>query len=200
MKCEGYSIDRAGLYRLLNDVVWRDDRSEPARSPRVVLAKAIIDVPSFSNRQRHSKLILHAPCLCVGTDNGFTHECFHEADWRNDLRFSGSHVGLRDDAACTAVVVAMTVAVDYRQHRLAWTMCKIEVESFVRCSRGSECVDDNEAGRTLDDRHIRVREAADLINVVGDLEQSVYGAELRLTPKTRIHGRRCLVLKKCVAI
>jgi hypothetical protein len=38
------------------------------------------------------------------------------------------------------------------------------------------------------------------LNAVGDLKQSVYGAELRLTPKTWVYGRRRLVLKKCVAI
>src|SRR5260370_6494335 len=79
-------------------------------------------------------------------------------------------------------------------------MRKIEVESFARCSGCSECVDNDEAGRTLHDRHIRLRETTNLINAVGDLKQSVCGVELRLTPKTWIYGRRRLVLKKCVAI
>src|SRR6266478_7063084 len=94
----------------------------------------------------------------------------------------------------------MTVAVDYRQHRLARTMRKIEVESFARCSGCSECVDDDETGHTLHDRHIRLRETADLKHAVSDLKQSVCGIELRLTPKTWIYCRRSLVLKKCPAI
>src|SRR5882762_1288145 len=200
LKYESYSIDSAGLYRLLNGIGWCDNRSEPARSPRVVLAKAFIDVPPFSNWQGHSKLILPAPCLCVSADNGFSDDGFQEARWRNELRFSGSHLGLRDHATHAAIVVGVTVGVDYSHDRLAWTMRKIEVESFARCSRCSECVDDDETGHTLHDRHIRLRETANLINAVGDLKQSVCGVELRLTPKTWIYGRRRLALKKCPAI
>src|SRR6267378_114005 len=200
LKYESYSIDSAGLHRLLNGIVWCDNRSEPARSPRVVLVKAFIDVPPFSNWQRHSKLILPAPCLCVSADNGFSDDGLQEARWRNELRFSGSHLGLRDHATHAAIVVGVTVGVDYSHDRLAWTMRKIEVESFARCSGCTECVDDDETGHTLHDRHIRLRETADLKNAVSDLKQSVCGVELRLTPKTWIYGRRGLVLKKCPAI
>ena len=76
----------------------------------------------------------------------------------------------------------MTVGVDHRHDRLAWTMRKIEVESFTRCSGCGECVDGDETGRTLHDRHIRLRETANLINAVGDLKQSACDVELRLTP------------------
>src|SRR6267154_3123902 len=69
LKCKSYSIDSAALHQLLNGIVWCDNWSEPAPSPRVVLAKAFIDVPPFSSWQRHSKLILPAPCLCVSADN-----------------------------------------------------------------------------------------------------------------------------------
>src|SRR5258708_4219550 len=200
LKYESYSIDSAGLHRLLNGIGWCDNRSEPARSPRVVLAKAFIDVPPFSNWQGHSKLILPAPCLCVSADNGFSDDGFQEARWRNELRFSGSHLGLRDHATHAAIVVGVTVGVDYSHDRLAWAGRKIEVESFARCSGCTECVDDDETGRTLHHRHIRLRETANLINAVGDLKQSVCGVELRLTPKTWIYGRGRLVLKKCVAI
>src|SRR5882762_1039672 len=102
LKCKSYSIDSAALRRLLNGIVWCDNWSEPAPSPRVVLAKAFIDVPPFSNWQRHSKLILPAPCLCVSADNGFSDHCFQEARWRYELRFSGSHLGLRDHATHAA--------------------------------------------------------------------------------------------------
>src|SRR5258708_36755026 len=118
LKCESYSIDRAGLHRLLNGIVWCDNRSESARSPRVVLAKAFIDVPPFSNWQRHSKLILPAPCLCVSADNGFSDHCFQEARWRYELRFSGSHLGLRDHAHYAALRVGVTMGIAYSPHRL----------------------------------------------------------------------------------
>lgn len=94
----------------------------------------------------------------------------------------------------------MTVGVDYGHDGLAWTMRKIEVESFARGAWCSECVDDDETVRTLNDRHIGVRKAANLIHAVGDRKQSVYRAELRLTPKTWIYGWRRLLLKKGVAI
>src|SRR6266403_1027519 len=194
LKCKSYSIDSAALRRLLNGIVWCDNWSEPAPSPRVVLAKAFIDVPPFSNWQRHSKLILPAPGLCVSADNGLSDDGFQEARWRNELRSSGSHLGLRDHATHAAIVIGVPVAVAYCHDRLAWTVRKIEVESFARCSGCTECVDDNETGRTFHDRHIRLRETADLINAVGDLKQSVCGVELRLTPKTWIYGRRRLVL------
>src|SRR6266436_6723479 len=200
VKCESYSINSARLHRLLNGIVWRDNRSEPARATRVVLPKARIDVPPFSNRQRCSKLILRAPSFCVAADNGFSEDSFHEALWGDDLRFSSGHVGLRDDAACAAKVIAVSVGIDHRHHRLSRTMRIIKVESFARCSGCSECVDDDETGRTLDDRQVRVRETANLINPVGDLKQSVCGAELRLTPKTWIYGRRRLLFKKGVTV
>src|SRR5882762_8502423 len=79
-------------------------------------------------------------------------------------------------------------------------MRKIEVEGFARGARCSECVDDDETGRTLNDRHVRLRETANLINAVGDLEQSVGGVELRLAPKTWVYRRRRLVHEKRIAI
>src|SRR5258708_19638952 len=88
LKCESYSIDSAGLHRLLNGIVWCDNWSEPARSPRVVLAEAFVDVPPFSNWQRHSKLILPAPCLCVSAHNGFSHHPFPEPPLPHHLPFS----------------------------------------------------------------------------------------------------------------
>ena len=81
----------------------------------------------------------------------------------------------------------------YRHDRLAWAMRKIEVETCARRSRCSKCVDDDNTGPTLHDRHVRHREAANLRNAVGNLKQSVYGLELRLTPKTgfRVGGASC---------
>src|SRR5258708_26536539 len=118
LKCKSYSIDSAALHQLLNGIVWCDNWSEPAPSPRVVLAKAFIDVPPFSNWQRHSKLILPAPCLCVSADNGFSDPFFHEARWRYELRFSGIHLGLRHHATPPAIVVGVTGGIDYSPHRL----------------------------------------------------------------------------------
>ena len=62
----------------------------------------------------------------------------------------------RDYAACAAIVIGVTVAEDYSDDRLVWTMRKKEVESFARCSGGRKSVDDDEPGRTLHDRHIRL--------------------------------------------
>src|SRR5258708_32608628 len=98
LKCKSYSIDSAALHQLLNGIVWCDNWSEPAPSPRVVLAKAFIDVPPFSNWQRHSKLILPAPCLCVSADNGFSAPLFQKPRGPVELLVSGSELGLRKPA------------------------------------------------------------------------------------------------------
>ena len=87
-----HSIDRAGLHRLLNGIVWWDDRSGSRRSARLVLAFAVVDAALFSKRQRRSKLILAAPCTKAYRRNGVCGDGFHEPRWRNDLGFSGSGV------------------------------------------------------------------------------------------------------------
>src|SRR5258708_17720700 len=144
LKYKVYSIDSAGLHPLLDSIVRWDNRCDPnpdpnsSPSPRVVLANAFVDVPPFSHGQRNSKLILPAPCLCVSANNGFSVDGFPEAPWCNDFRLSGFPVGLRDHTACASIVISMTVGVDNRHDRLAWTMCKIDAESFAPCpgSRG----------------------------------------------------------------
>src|SRR5258708_1342943 len=77
LKYKVYSIDSAGLRRLLDSIVRWDNRCDPnpdpspSPSPRVVLANAFIDVPPFSHPPRYSKLILPPPVLSVSPNNRF---------------------------------------------------------------------------------------------------------------------------------
>lgn len=117
----------------------------------------------------------------------------------NDLRFSGSHGGRRDHAACASKVIGVTVGVDYSHDRLARAMREIEVESSARGARCKKSVYDDETGLALHDRHIRLRKTANLTNAESDLKQAAYDIELRLAPKTRIYGWQRFVFKKCPA-
>ena len=88
-----------------------------------------------------------------------------------DLDLARGHVGLVDDAAHAAIVIDVAVGVDHRLHRLLAAMLVVEVHADLRRLRGDQRVDDDDALRAFDDRHVRQIEVADLVDAVRDLEQ-----------------------------
>ena len=68
--------------------------------------------------------------------------------------------------------------------------------------RGNCCerIDHDQTGSALHDSHVGVRETADLIDAIGDLEQAVNGVELGLTPEAWIDRGRRVVLQEFIGI
>lgn len=87
-------------------------------------------------------------------------------------------------------MIGMVMAVDHRHHRLLRPMGVIEIERDPGRARRSERVDQNDAGPGFDNRHLRCRIIAHLIDAIRHLEEAIGGIELRLTPKAGVDGRR----------
>lgn len=85
----------------------------------------------------------------------------------------------------------MTATIDFVR-----TVREVKIERRARRSRRRQGVNDDDTGVAFDDRHARYGKAADLIDAVRDLEQSVRNVELGLTPQTWVDGRRRLMLQK----
>ena len=57
-------------------------------------------------------------------------------------------------------------------------------------------VDDDDAGVALDESHVRDVQAADLVDPLGHLEQTLDGGQLALPPQTRVHRLRALTSRR----
>ncbi len=66
--------------------------------------------------------------------------------------------------------------------------------------RRDERIDHDHPGIAFDQGHIRQVQTANLVDPRGDLEQSLYRAQLRLPPQTRVHGGRAVFVQEGVPV
>ena len=132
--------------------------------PRESLAEARIDLALHAWRKKRAELKLRAPAHRVTGDDVLSHRMLHEALWRVDVRSSGSHVRVAGHAFDAAEVIRVTVAVDDGSDGLARTMLEVEFEGGMRCFDRKQWIDDDDAGRALDDRHVGDVESAYLVD------------------------------------
>src|SRR5690606_21435262 len=96
------------------------------------------------------------------------------------------HVRFIHYAAHAAIVVDVTVSVDDGFDGFLPAVGVVEVYRDLRCLGGDERIDDGDAFLALDYAHVRQVLIADLVNAIGDFEESRNARELRLPPETRI--------------
>jgi hypothetical protein len=107
-----------------------------------------------------------------------------------DLDVARSDVGLVDHAPDTAEMVGVAVGVDHGLDRLLAAVLEIEVDRDLGRLRREQRIDDHDSLVALDDGHVRQVLIADLVDAVGDLEQTADVDQLRLAPEAGIDGFR----------
>jgi len=110
------------------------------------------------------------------------------------------NAGAVADAAGAAEVVHVGVGVDQAGHGPVAPVVAVEPERCGGALRGDERVDDDDAAFALHEGHVGQIQAAYLVNAVGDLEQPLLGAQLRLPPQARVRGVRAIGTEKGVGV
>jgi hypothetical protein len=85
-------------------------------------------------------------------------------------------------------VIRVAVGEDHGRDRLVAQMLPREGQSVPRRGLGGERVHDDPALLTIDQRHVRQVEAAQLMDARGDLVEPGAVVELGLAPEARVHG------------
>ena len=183
--------DGAGFQRLGNQIGRRDqcDRATAGRT----LAEAGIDLTFFTARQQAAELVLRAAAHGVAGHDVLAHHVFHEADRRVDLDLAGLDIGLVDHPAHAAEMIDMGVAVDHRDDRFARAIGVVQIQRRPGGFGHGQRIDDDQPVVTFDDGHVGQVEAAHLIQLGADLEQTGVGIELGQSPQARIDRFRRLV-------
>ncbi len=194
-----HAVDDARLEGLGDRGGGRDDRA-PGRAEAVDLAETGVDRAARTAGQGRAELVGGAAAHGVAGDHRLGDHGVHESGRRHDHHAPGGHLDRIDDAARAAVVIAMAVRVDYRRDRPLRPVREVQVEGRLRRSHRTERVDHDHAGRAFDERDVRQREAAHLVDAGHDLEQAVDGVEPRQPPQARVHCvRRDLGVEEGVA-
>ncbi|GAA3167024.1 hypothetical protein GCM10020001_110600 [Nonomuraea salmonea] len=79
-------------------------------------------------------------------------------------------------------------------------MAAVELERGGGAFGGDERVDDDDAALALDEGHVRQVEAAYLVDTLGDLEQALLGAQLRLPPEAGVRGAWAVAVEEGVRV
>ncbi|MNJ56676.1 hypothetical protein D3C77_522350 [compost metagenome] len=97
-------------------------------------------------------------------------------------------------------MVGMAVTVDHRHYRLARPILVIEFEAGPGSFGRVERIDDDQPVIALNNGHVCQIDAANLVNLVCDLEQTGIGVELRHTPQAGVDGVRRVALSKEIVL
>ncbi len=106
---------------------------------------------------------------------------------------------VRQHAAHPAEMVGVAVAVEDRAHRPVPAVLPVQSERGGRGLPAQKRVDDEDAGRTLDDRHVRQVHAAHLVDALGHLVEAVQAGEPAMPPQRRMRGLRAVGVQEAEA-
>ena len=123
---------------------------------------------------------------------------FHEAVGGDDAHAAGLDVVLGRHAGDAAEMVAVAVRIDDGLHGFVADMLLQEGEGRAGDLDGGEGVDHDVALARVDERDGRHVEAADLIDVVGDLVEAVLGEQPCLAPEAWVGAGRGLCLQEVI--
>ncbi|MNR13200.1 hypothetical protein D3C85_1295950 [compost metagenome] len=165
-----HAIDFQRLDRLADFPGGRDQRDGAVGQ---CLRTAKIQLTAIASGQGGTELVLGASTHGVAGHDIFGNRMLHEPRRCDDLYLARLDVSFIDDAFDAAIMVDMTVVVDHRQHRLFRAMRVVEIECGTRGFGGHQGVDDDESGLAFDDGHVGQVDAADLIEALRDLVQTV---------------------------
>ena len=171
--------------RLFDQVGRRDQRH---RADRNAFAETGIDLAAFAARQHRAELEQRAAEHRVAGDHILADRGGHETRRRPDCHSAGRHVIGVDDSADAAEVIDMAVSIDDRDHGLLRDVLAVEVKGGLGDLGRNQRIDHDETAVALDDRHVGYVEAAQLMDAIGHLVETVGHVHSRMTPEPGMNG------------
>jgi hypothetical protein len=109
-------------------------------------------------------------------------------------------VGLRGHPEHTAEVVDVTVGVDDGDDGSVPAVLPVQRQGRGGGLGADEGVDDDDAGVGLDQRHVRQVQAADLVDALDHLVETLFGAQPALPPQAGVHRGGGVALEERVGV